>query len=221
MSAFCSVCGQDRDGGRNDETGNGLDFTPALDKRSARVQVEDLLRKRAIKTLLSRSGHDNRKIEEFAEFGMSYHILTVGVAVPVTNQLMQTDLKIDNKEHLTGQCQSDTSVMVLGSSHGIVFVETLPWDGCDVLAISHLPARGGASLPSPRTALNRPMANRATLVPNFIFKVVRGTAVDVESWREAEVVGLMFLFLQTMSALYTSLSSLSRSIKISKQNTSA
>ena len=85
-----------------DETGNGLDFTPALDKRSVRVQVEDLLRKRAVKTLLSRSSHDNRKVEEFAEFSMSHHVLTVGVAVPVTNQMMQTDLKIDNEEHLVG-----------------------------------------------------------------------------------------------------------------------
>jgi hypothetical protein len=77
-----------------------LDFSLALDERSIRVHLQNLLRKRTIGTLLGGSGHDDRKVEELAQGGVRDQVVAVESRVPVASHLVQTDLQVEDEEKL-------------------------------------------------------------------------------------------------------------------------
>jgi len=108
--------------------GDLLDLAVTLDERSVGVHFEHLLGQRTIGTLLGRSGHDNREIEDLAELGMSHHVVAIEGWVPVASNLVQANLQIKDEKHLhplvvdLWDCRGD-------EAYGVVLVDALPRNG--------------------------------------------------------------------------------------------
>ena len=77
-----------------------LDLSMAHNERRVGVKSEHLFGERTVGTLLSRGGHDNGKVEDLSDLGMSHHVVAVESGIPVTSKLVETNLEIEDEQHL-------------------------------------------------------------------------------------------------------------------------
>jgi hypothetical protein len=85
----------------NDEDwGCVLDLSMAHNERRVGVKSEHLFGEGAVGALLSRGGHDDGKVEDLSDLGVSHHVVAVESGVPVTSKLVETNLEIENEQHL-------------------------------------------------------------------------------------------------------------------------
>lgn len=82
---------------------------------------------------------------------MSEDVLAVESGVPVTSNLVEANLEIEDQEE------------------GVVLVEPFPWDGCKLL-VETVVMLGEGVVPSPRTALKRARPAKRMLDPNFMLR---------------------------------------------------
>ena len=77
-----------------------LDLSLAHNERRSGIHSEHLLGQRTVGSLLSRGGHDDGKVEELSDLGVGHHVVAVESSVPVTSELVETNLEIEDEQHL-------------------------------------------------------------------------------------------------------------------------
>jgi hypothetical protein len=77
-----------------------LDFALAADERGVGIQVQYRFREGTVRALFSRRGHDDGEIEEFAQLGMRHDVVVVDCVVKVADELVQTNLVVDDEKDL-------------------------------------------------------------------------------------------------------------------------
>lgn len=87
-----------------------LYFSLSLHKWRVGIHLQDLLGQRAVGTLLRGGGHDDGEVEKLAKLGVRQNVLAVEGGVPVATELVETDLQVQDEEHLSGK--SDVLVVL-------------------------------------------------------------------------------------------------------------
>jgi hypothetical protein len=77
-----------------------LDFAVALDERSVRVHLQDLIGERTVGTVLGGGGHDDGDVEDLAQSGVGEDVVVVELGVPVIGEVEEADLEVEDDENL-------------------------------------------------------------------------------------------------------------------------
>lgn len=78
----------------------GVDLSLTLHKWRIGVHLKDLLRQRAVGTILGGCRQNHRQIKDLAQGGVSEHLVAVERRVKVPSQAVEANLEIDDQEQL-------------------------------------------------------------------------------------------------------------------------
>ena len=85
--------------------------------------------------MLGGGGHDDGEIEQFSNGGVRHYVLAVESGVPITGHLVQANLQVEDEEKLYS-VRHESLRRRRDVTYGVVLVDALPWDGCDMLEVS-------------------------------------------------------------------------------------
>jgi hypothetical protein len=75
-----------------------LDLSLTPDERRIRVHLQKLLGQRTVRTLVRRGAQNDGNVEDFANFRVGQDVLLVEGWVPISSELEETDLQVENQE---------------------------------------------------------------------------------------------------------------------------
>jgi hypothetical protein len=120
----------------------------------------------SVRTSVCGGGEDHGKIENLSDRSMRHDVVLVQTWIPISCDVVEADLDIEDQKNLMMNVRCCTIIFRISDTYGVVLVDTLPWDGFNMLAATE--ERGSMIIPSPRTALARPAATRQIVEKNLI-----------------------------------------------------